>query len=209
MPYYSRIFLMTSFLIGATVMMLEMVGFRILSPHFGYDIVVWGSLIGLILACFICGYSFGGRLADRYSAITVLTAALVVSIGWFALIIASNQSVLRYLSAYGYVGMILAVVYIFGMPTLALSTSSPCITQLLSRYENLGYVAGVVYGVATMGSIVGVYYSTFFTLPTYGTNFTLQLCLVMLILSLILVRIGSKLHADNSAEAMMHTLAQH
>ena len=37
------------FLTGASVMMMELVGSRVLAPHLGTSIIVWTSLIGIIL----------------------------------------------------------------------------------------------------------------------------------------------------------------
>src|SRR4030043_1457535 len=52
------------FLSGAIVMSFEILGSRILAPHFGNDLFVWGSLIGVFLGGLTVGYWAGGRLAD-------------------------------------------------------------------------------------------------------------------------------------------------
>ena len=53
------------FLCGAMVMIYEIVGSRVVAPHFGTSIFVWTSLIGVILASLSIGYWVGGRIADR------------------------------------------------------------------------------------------------------------------------------------------------
>ena len=52
------------FVSGAIVMSFEILGSRVLAPHFGNDVFVWGSLIGVFLAGLSLGYWGGGRLAD-------------------------------------------------------------------------------------------------------------------------------------------------
>src|SRR6185503_7651416 len=50
---------------GAVLMALEMVGSRMLAPHFGNSVFVWGSLISVVMTALAGGYYVGGRLADR------------------------------------------------------------------------------------------------------------------------------------------------
>ncbi len=50
------------FICGAVLMGLEIVGSRVLAPHFGNSIYVWGSLISVFLAALSLGYYAGGRL---------------------------------------------------------------------------------------------------------------------------------------------------
>jgi MFS family permease len=194
MPIYSRVFLMVSFIVGCTMMMMEMIGFRLLPPYFGYDVVVWGLLIGTILASLMVGYSVGGYLADRTSAITVLAIALSACVAHMIFYAILYQRVLAVFQNLGIVGVAVTAVLLFGVPMLFLSITSPCITKLLSKYETLGFTAGIVYGVATLGSISGVYYSAFYSLPLYGVQYTILLCVVLLFIAVVLVYVGSKSH---------------
>ena len=67
------------FLCGAIVMVYEIVGSRMVAPHFGTSIFVWTSLIGIILAASftfrVLGYS--PAIRDRRS-IRIVTLALVM-----------------------------------------------------------------------------------------------------------------------------------
>src|SRR5918996_3309410 len=53
------------FISGAVLMALEIVGSRVLAPHFGSSIFVWGSLISVVLAALSIGYYWGGWLSTR------------------------------------------------------------------------------------------------------------------------------------------------
>ena len=44
------------FVSGAVLMGLEIAGSRVLAPHFGSSIFVWGSLISVVMAALSTGY---------------------------------------------------------------------------------------------------------------------------------------------------------
>ncbi|MCD8483478.1 MAG: hypothetical protein LR015_12960 [Verrucomicrobia bacterium] len=72
----------TAFICGATVMMIEILGTRIIGPFYGVSIIVWTSLLSTALVSLAAGYLLGGRLADtapwlRLSHILVLTGILI------------------------------------------------------------------------------------------------------------------------------------
>ena len=69
---------------GAVLMGLEIAGSRVLAPHFGNSVFVWGSLISVFLIALSVGYYLGGRLADQRPSRTVLnTICMVVSVWIF------------------------------------------------------------------------------------------------------------------------------
>ena len=71
---------------GAVLMGLEIAGSRVLAPHFGNSVFVWGSLISVFLIALSVGYYLGGRLADQRPSRTVLnTICMVVSVWIFGI----------------------------------------------------------------------------------------------------------------------------
>ena len=50
---------------GASVMVIEILGSRVLAPSFGTTLHVWSALITVTLAALAIGYAVGGRIADR------------------------------------------------------------------------------------------------------------------------------------------------
>ena len=61
---------------GAVLMGLEIAGSRVLAPHFGNSVFVWGSLISVFLIALSLGYYLGGRMADRRPSRMVLNSHL-------------------------------------------------------------------------------------------------------------------------------------
>ncbi len=193
---HSRFILVVSFLVGSIIMILEMSGFRMLAPTFGYDITVWASLIGIILFSLAVGYAVGGRIIDTWPTMRTLYIILTVAGVNLFLVLALYPVILHSLKSSGYGGAMGSVFLIFCPPMITLSMVSPSITRLLSSFETLGFTSGTVYGIATVGSIVGVYFSAFYALPTFGTRFTIALCFILTWIALLLAWYSKRLAAQ-------------
>ena len=59
-----------SFLTGAIVLVVEILGTRVLGPYYGASIYVWSALIGVTLGSLTLGYLAGGWAADRWPPLT-------------------------------------------------------------------------------------------------------------------------------------------
>ena len=66
------------FISGAVLMALEIVGSRVLAPHFGSSIFVWGSLISVVMAALSIGYYWGGWLSAREPSYGKLLTLLLI-----------------------------------------------------------------------------------------------------------------------------------
>ena len=53
------------FLTGASVMVIELLGTRLIAPFYGASLYVWSSLISVTMIALAVGYFVGGRWADR------------------------------------------------------------------------------------------------------------------------------------------------
>src|SRR5687767_15781534 len=67
---------------GAVLMGLEIAGSRVLAPHFGNSVFVWGSLISVFLIALSLGYYLGGRLADQHPSRMLLNCICVAVSLW-------------------------------------------------------------------------------------------------------------------------------
>jgi hypothetical protein len=57
----NKFYLLTSFICGAIVMIIEIVGTKILSPFFGSGLFVWSSTITVAMLALSVGYFIGGQ----------------------------------------------------------------------------------------------------------------------------------------------------
>jgi spermidine synthase len=169
-----------AFVTGAIVMSFEMLGSRYLNPYFGSGIYTWASLISTVLASLTAGYFIGGWLADRMPSAPVLGVTILIGSVYVILLPSFAQELLELvLDSVDDVksGSLLAALAILFFPVTFLGMYSPFAIRLLIRSaDSSGTVSGTVYGVSTVGSIVGTLGTTFYLLPFMGSR-TLTLLL--------------------------------
>jgi len=154
----------------------QMLGSRLLSPHFGSSIDVWACLISTFLAAFSAGSMIGGWMSNlpdeaRRRARFICAAIAVVTLAFAA---AGGKTVLGLIEAADtaqLLGVLLACVGLFFAPVTALSTFSPqCVQFLATRGTPPGKASGLVYGVSTLGNIAGVMLTTFVLIPNFRVS---------------------------------------
>ena len=172
--------LSTAGISGAVVMALEVVAFRLYAPYFGYSIYVWGSMISVVMLALALGYGFGGRLADRSTTSARLYEVILGSALYQLVIVFTARPLLAALSGWGdFTGTVMATLVIFAPPMTALAGVGPFVIRLLARAGDVGATAGLVYAVSTGGSMLGALAASFFLLPQFGTQATLEILCVI------------------------------
>lgn len=187
------------FVSGFAVMALELVGSRLITPVFGNSIFTWGSLIGVVLAGLAVGYHYGGKLADKspirrsFSSIVFTGGFLIVLIPFITPFVLGFSLSLGLGERYG---PLLASTLILGPSTVALGMTSPYAVRIATEtLERLGNVAGNLYSLSTIGSILGAFAATFVLVPLLDVRsiiFGLGVAL-MLVALIKLPRIGALL----------------
>ena len=75
---------------GASVMIIEILGTRVLGPFFGLGVQVWAALITVTLTALALGYWLGGAVADRrpspvlFHAIILFAGIATALVRWVA-----------------------------------------------------------------------------------------------------------------------------
>lgn len=155
----------TTFVTGASVMIIELAGNRVLAPWFGNSLYTWTGLIGVILISISCGYYLGGYLADKRPDYVVLAHLL------------SASAVLTILTPFFWVGLenhissmnlfwgpVLASLFLFAVPGCLLASISPFAVRLISLLTDdrkIGISAGIIGMVSTLGSVAGTFLAGF------------------------------------------------
>jgi spermidine synthase len=169
------------FLAGAATLATEIAASRLLAPYFGNSTIVWANVIGLILVYLSVGYWFGGQLADRRPDANllghiVLIAGLAVAVIPFVArpFLGATVKQLDAASIGAVVGSFLAALLLFAVPVTLLGAVSPFAIRLaLPTVETAGTVAGRLYGLSTIGSILGTFGAALVAIPVFGTQRTM------------------------------------
>lgn len=170
---------------------IEIASSRFLTPFFGSSLYAWASLVIVVMSCTSIGYYLGGvrvgRCSDKKQPYIFLLGTglyLIVfplwalrCVGIFLPLMTINS-----LSVF-FVSMIVALILV-GVPFVMLGVVIPYIIEFISPdVESLGRATGRIAAVAVMGGIVGMFVSTFWTLPFHGTRWTILFFGVLLIIT--------------------------
>jgi spermidine synthase len=169
------------FCAGAASLATEIAAARLLAPYYGSSTVVWANVIGLVLASLSLGYWLGGRVADRRPSPRVLggivvAAAVLVAVVPFAAKPLLDLTVegLDQISAGAVVGSFFAVLALFAPPVTLLGMVAPFAIRLgIADVRAAGTVAGRLYALSTVGSLLGTFLAALVTIPLIGTQRTL------------------------------------
>lgn len=179
------------FICGASLMILELVGSRVLAPYVGTSTIVWTSLIGIILGFLSLGYWWGGKIADKNPSERVLSLLIFLAAFFVFSVIISNSYILYFIRERidsVYLGAVLGTIILFSVPSLFLGTVSPYAVKLkMKNLDSSGRTVGNLYAVSTLGSIAGTFSAGFFLIPFLGTTKILYLISILLVFSSILV----------------------
>jgi spermidine synthase len=164
--------LLASFLVGAIILVVEILGTRVISPYYGASIYVWSSLIGVTLAALTTGYAVGGWVADRRPPLPAL--ALEMTAGALCLVLVPwlRRGVLAATTGLGLKGGSLAsAVILFAPPLVLLAMTGPAAIRLVtSDFGFLGRGVGKIYGVSTLGSMLGAILTGFVLIPSFSVR---------------------------------------
>ncbi len=172
-----------AFVSGMTTLAIELSASRLLGSVFGNSNLVWANVIGLMLLYLTIGYFLGGRLADRKPYAPVLlqlilwAAFLAALIPLLARPIISRaaQAVFGAEAALA-LGSFLVILVLFALPVTLLGMVSPFVIRLaVGDVSQAGKVAGQVYAISTLGSLLGTFLPVLVTIPQLGTTRTFLL----------------------------------
>ncbi len=182
--------LFTVFFSGMTVLVVELSASRLLDPFFGNSLIIWANLIGLVLIYLSVGYWLGGKWADKDPR----SATFFQIIAWGAFLVGLiplvSQPILRW-SLNGFatfdagilIGSLLGVLLLFSVPMTLLAMASPFAIRLaVTDVDRAGAVAGSIYALSTLGSILGAFLPVLVFIPNIGTRRTFFLFAVILLI---------------------------
>jgi hypothetical protein len=163
-----------AFLVGCVLMGFEMLGSRYLFPYFGGGIGTWASLISTVLCALAIGYFTGSAIVDRKPSARTMGTLILIAALYLALVPATADQIMSEILEQmgdGAYATLLASTVLLLIPLTLLGTFSPVVISLLTRSaQEAGRVAGLVYGVSTIGNVVGTLFTTFTLIPAIGSR---------------------------------------
>jgi MFS family permease len=189
-PVIVAVFYVIVVVLGILSMGFQLLGSRLLNPHFGSSIIVWAWLISTFLAAFSLGSLLGGWIsslpaARRHRLQLAVAAGAVLTLAFTA---AFGRSVLdlievRFESVS--TALLVSCVGLFFAPVTMLSCFGPqCVQYLAARGTKPGAASGVIYGISTVGNIAGVMLTAFVLLPNLRVSTLLYVWLGVAVASL-------------------------
>jgi len=177
---------------GASVLVLEILGTRVLGPFYGVSLFLWSALISVTLAALAAGYALGGRWADRHPApsrmalLLALAGLWVLAVPWLRGPVVSMAGGLGLRAA-----VLVAATLLFFPPLMLLGMVSPYAIRLATRdLAEVGSVSGNLFAISTLASVAAAVLTGFVLIPTLGVNRLLAAVALALLLAAALARAG-------------------
>ncbi len=157
---------LVAFWSGFFVMGVELLGGRILAPHFGSSVYVWGALITVFMLALSLGYLAGGRWSQHQPSLRKLGLLLFVAALTALPVLVLDGSILENLAIAipdPRFGSLAGAAMLFFIPTFFSGMVSPyCVRLLVAAKESSGRSAGQLYFVSTFGSAAGTIMTSFY-----------------------------------------------
>jgi hypothetical protein len=166
--------LLLALILGFALMGFEMLGSRYLYPYFGGGINTWASLIATVLVALMLGYLLGGALVDRTMSPRLCGVLLVVAgVYLFTIPLWVDPLFAWMLTSVGdgMAGIVLAATMLLLLPLTLMSVFTPfAVRLLLVSVAFGGRIVSYVYGVSTVGNVLGTLVTTFTLVPLFGSR---------------------------------------
>jgi spermidine synthase len=163
-------------------MAIEMAASRIFAPFFGTSLIVWASIIGVILGAMSLGSFFGGYIADKYDKHKkIIGNILSISALCIVFIAVIKNLLLSSLIHSNIIMVIMASILLFAPISALLCMITPIVLKILAiNHDALGKTSGRLSAISTLGSIAGVFITSFVLIPLIGNAVTLIILAVIL-----------------------------
>ena len=176
-----RYLTLTVFFSGMTSLAAEFGASRLLQMRFSSINLVWAAIIGLILVYLAVGYSIGGRWADRSPRAGTMYA--IMAWGGFTLglvpfvaqpVLVAAATATDQLNLGIMAGAFISTLILFSIPVTLLAMISPFAIRIsLENASQAGNVAGRLYSISTIGSVLGAFLPSLLLFPIIGTSRTI------------------------------------
>ncbi len=165
------------FFCGFANLATEIIGPRLVASLFGSTTIIWAIIISVTLIGMSVGYLIGGRVPqDRVLRvlpwILILNAAWLVGLSWLIWRVPAG------FASVGYIAIAITALVSFFPPAVLFSMISPLAISLIAvdrPKEDISKEVGNIYGLGTLGSVIGALAAAFILIPYVGLSTSLKL----------------------------------
>lgn len=163
--------LIFAFLEGFSVLLIELLGGKLLSPYFGNSLVVWTSTIGVTMTSLAAGYFVGSVLTSRKNVHQILFYIFGLVSVWISFMPFVSSTAISIVGDYDlYTGSILAALLLFSFPLVLLGCSPALFVQLYKDENGVGASSGNIFSISTLGSILSSLILGFIIIESFGVR---------------------------------------
>lgn len=177
-----RYFYFTAGVTGASIMIVEILGAKMLSPYVGTSHFVWTAQIAITMIALALGYYIGGWLVDKSPRVGVLYGRSSAAV-YLALTVAVCEPVAYWcldLKPFA-LGSLLASLILFFVPLGLLAMAGPFFVRVLtSQVSKVGGNVGRLTAVSTFGSFAGTMLIGYVLIPFLPNSWTMYLTSLLL-----------------------------
>lgn len=170
-----RYLFFTAAVTGASILVIEILGAKMLAPYFGTSHFVWTAQIGVTMVALAAGYYLGGRLADRHPRLGLLYGAILLAAIYLCVSVRQCQG-LSYLCLRLPLapGSLLASTLLYLPPLTLLAMTGPFFTRVLSvSVRTVGTLVGKISSIGTLGSVAGTVLIGYVLIPFLPNSVTM------------------------------------
>ena len=184
---------------NAALLVAQQAAFRLLAPVIGSSVETWSAIIGVFLLGIAIGNHYAGKLADRFSAVPLISGSLFAGAASMLLmpVIADNlaQSVVFSQLSLS-VQIFTGAFFVCLLPGIILSlVTPPSIRSVVSDPRQVGSVAGRIFAWGTFGSLAGNYLAGFVLLAMFGVRAITTMTAASLMILAVATFLGERRHA--------------
>lgn len=173
--------ILTAFLEGGLVMLLEVSSPLVVAPVLGSSINIWAILISLSIAALAIGYFLGGRYAAKgttpASVVSIFAFnSCILFIGWTMIWFQNNYSIIV---DHHFFSWLIIIVLLF-IPLVLFGFTTPVLISGLNIiYKKDSDIVGKVYSLSTVGGIIFSVFAGFYLIPELGLSDTILLAVIL------------------------------
>jgi predicted membrane-bound spermidine synthase len=174
----SFILLFASFVEGGALMGVELLSSKIIAPFYGTSLYVWAAVLGFTMGGLALGYFIGGQISSKENvSVKTLVFLFFLSAFFVWLMPFSAKWIMENTLSFNLrLGIILSCSFFMLPPIICFGMVSPIIIRLLIKsQERIGFSAGLVYSISTLGGIASTFLTGFFLISNLGIKLSVNL----------------------------------